>query len=131
MRTLARAATGESQVFDELRNIPTQLFPAKSQLIVVTPLTEDDPPHLVDLRARGYEVMVISPNPLTFELMHTMPTEAGIIAFRIARIERALLIDRLRHAGIRVLSWDVRVPFAVGVGHALAHPAAARPQGMM
>ena len=67
LQALAGAAPGASQIFDGLQYLPTRLFPAESQIVLVSPLVEDDYLTLVQLRARGYQVMVVSPDPVGFE----------------------------------------------------------------
>lgn len=119
-QALARAQTGDSLVFEKLENLPAQMFPSHSQLILFSPLLDDDVPILIKLRARGYQVMVISPNPIDFQ-RRSMPiireTELGA---RLANIERKLLFNELRQAGIIVLDWDVSVPFGQAMQSALS-----------
>ncbi len=116
MHALARARLGESQVFAELRALPTQLFPAKSQIVFVSPLLADDVPFLRRLRGYEYPVMVISPNPISYE-MQTMPAGAAAdFAARMAQLERQQLLRHLVQAGVHVLDWDVKRPFAEAAG---------------
>lgn len=132
LRALARAETGDSQVFDDLNYLPTRFFPPKSQIVLVTPLTADDPASLISLRARGYEVLVISPDPVSFERRALPGTPQVEMAARIARLERALLFRRLRRAGIRIVDWDVDEPFERALAAQLAYqPAATRPMGIL
>ncbi len=67
LHALANAKTGDSQVFSDLEHIPTRLFPPESQIVFVSPLAEDDLKPLVELRAQGDDVLVVSPNPVRFE----------------------------------------------------------------
>ena len=111
LRSLAGAETGESRVFESLDFIPTRYFPAKSQLVLISPLCDDDVSTLVRLRARGYQLMVVSPDPITFEAQTLEPDPAVALAVRIARLERDLLLRRLQRAGIRTVDWQVDTPF--------------------
>lgn len=111
IQALARAKIGDSLVFDKLENVPTRLFPPKSQLVLVSPLSEDDLPFLIRLRARGYHLLVISPNPISFEAEDLNIDLAVDLAVRLARVERRFLIRKLLEAGIYTLDWDVRAPF--------------------
>lgn len=121
LQSLARAQTGESLVFDQLENLPTRLFPAKSQLVLVSPMVLDDAPFLPRLLARGYSLLVISPDPVSFEASLLEKNEITATAVRIARVERALLISKLRQAGIQVFDWDVRLPFDRALGANMAY----------
>lgn len=115
---LSDAAAGGSQIFDDLRFIPTRAFPAESQIVMVSPLLRDDYPTLIQLRARRYQVMLISPDPVSFEQRHLERSKAGYsgdelqLAARVARMERNLLVGRLQRAGVKVVEWDVAEPFA-------------------
>jgi uncharacterized protein (DUF58 family) len=110
LEALARAEMGASLVFESLDYFPTRLFPAKSQIVLVSPLCEDDLPMLVRLRARGYQLLVVSPDPVRFEA-RALGAQPGVdLATRIARLERALLLRRLRRAGIQIVDWQVDRP---------------------
>ena len=111
LHALANARTGESQVFADLVHLPSRLFPPESQIILVSPLSEDDLMPLVQLRAQGYEVIVVSPNPVQFELSYLPTNETNQLAGRVVYMERTLLLQRMGRAGIHVLDWDVTEPF--------------------
>jgi uncharacterized protein (DUF58 family) len=120
LRALAGAETGESRIFESFDFIPTRYFPAKSQLVLVSPLCEDDVPPLVRLRARGYELLVISPDPIGYESA-ALETDAAVsLAARIARLERNLLLRRLQRAGIRTVDWSVQTPFDLTIHRSLS-----------
>ncbi|HKZ82985.1 MAG TPA: DUF58 domain-containing protein [Anaerolineae bacterium] len=128
LHALARAAPGDSMVFDRLEYIPTRLFPPQSQLVVISPLLEDDVEPLIALRAHNYSLMVISPDPIPVELEALGGRPSAALAARLARIERALVIRKLRQAGARVLDWNVGVPFEEAVYAAFGRaPPQARP----
>jgi len=120
LHALANAKTGESQVFSDLEHIPARLFPAESQIVLVSPLSDDDFAPLIQLRAQGYEVMVISPNPVEFELSYLPANETIQLAGRVIHMERALLLQKMGRAGIHVLDWDVKEPFDLFVKRRLS-----------
>lgn len=116
MQALARAHLGQSQVFAELNALPTQLFPAKSQIVFVSPLLPEDVPFLQRLRSYEYQVMLISPNPILYE-QATLPANAATqFAARMSQLERAQLLRQARQAGIEALDWDVTRPFEEAIG---------------
>jgi len=124
LQALAHAQVGSSTVFSELEYIPTQLFPSHSQIVLVSPLDDEDVNVLVQLRARGYQVMIISPDPVAFELSYLPKSESVDQAARLLRMERNLLIHKLQRAGIQVLDWDVSQPFDQVVKRRLGRPPA-------
>lgn len=111
MRALARARSGDSQVFDSLENIPTRFFPAQSQLVLVSPLSQDDLPVLLRLRARGYQVLVIRPDSVSYEGAGLPPTASVELASRILHARRAVVRRGLQQAGIQLVDWQVDRPF--------------------
>ncbi len=142
LRALALAEMGDSQIFADLDHIPTRLFPAHSQVVLISPLLHGDSPLLseptddvevlIRLRARGYQVMIISPDPVAYEvaLIHADPAfgrqKVSLrdveMAARIARIERNLMLQRLQRAGIQVINWDVSKSFEQTVHSHLGRP---------
>jgi uncharacterized protein (DUF58 family) len=118
LQALAGARLGGSLVFDNLDYLPTRFYPAKSQIVLISPLCEADPPVLSRLRARGYHVLVVSPDPIDFEKRGIPQTEIGKMAIRIARAQRNLWTYQLKRLGIPVIDWRVDQPLdaAVRVG---------------
>jgi uncharacterized protein (DUF58 family) len=120
LHALANARAGDSQVFSDLEHIPSRLFPPKSEILLVSPLSEDDLKPLIHLRAQGYEVMVVSPNPVRFELSYLPESEMNQLAGRVVQMERILLLQKMGRAGIHVLDWDVSDPFDLFVKRRLS-----------
>jgi uncharacterized protein (DUF58 family) len=111
LHALAGARLGDSMIFSALKYVPPRLFPPESQLVIVSPLTEDDLEPIILLKARGYQVLVVSPDPVAFEVSKLRDEPAVRLAGRLVRLERGLLLQRLRRAGVQVLDWDVNQPF--------------------
>jgi uncharacterized protein (DUF58 family) len=120
LQALARAKTGGGHVFEKLEHLPARLFPAKSQLVLVSPLLPADARELLALRARGYRLLVISPNPLPFERPGLPDSDVVAAATRLANLERQLLLAKLRQADIRVVDWPVETPFEYAAHAALS-----------
>lgn len=116
MHALARARLGQSQVFAELRALPTRLFPAKSQIVFVSPLLPDDVPFLQRLRGYEYQVMLVSPNPVIYEQQSLAAAPAVEFAARMAQLERTQVLRQVLQAGITVLDWDVTQSFVEAAG---------------
>lgn len=117
MRALANTRTGDRAALASLDDIPTRLFPIRSQIVLISPLQPDDAQAVVRLRAHSYDVLVVSPDPVAFELA-TMGNQATLAA-RIARVERTALLRRLTYAGARVVDWPVETSLALAVSAAL------------
>lgn len=121
---LAHARPGGSDVFANFQHLPTRLFPPESQIVLVSPLHEDDLTPLVQLRAMGYQVLIVSPNPVKFELSYLPKNRNVELAGRVIQMERILLLQRIQRAGVQVLDWDVTEPFDQVVKRGLSHPPA-------
>jgi uncharacterized protein (DUF58 family) len=103
LQALAHAQTGGSPVFSGLEHIPVRFFPAHSQVVLVSPLHADDLETLIQLRARGYQIMIISPDPVAFELAYLPQVLSVKLAARVVRMERNLLLKKYSGPGYR--SW--------------------------
>ena len=113
LRALARAGAGHNFALESLAHIPTRFFPAGSQIILISPLSPEDPPLVASLVMRGYGVLLISPNPLIYEQMSR--AEARLpddLAWRLATAERRSHFQRMQRAGVQVIDWDVSQPLA-------------------
>jgi len=122
--SLAHAKPGGSDVFSDLEHLPTRLFPSESQIILVSPLHEDDLTPLIQMRAQGYQVLIVSPNPVKFELSYLPKNRNVELAARVIQMERALMMQKVQRAGIQVLDWDVSEPFDLVVKRRLSRPPA-------
>lgn len=126
LRALARAELGDAPVFEDFDRIPTRLFPARSQLILVSPLLPRDRDVLLRLRARGYQLLVVSPDPVAYERAALAPGNAADLGARLARLARASLLHDIRRAGVAVVEWEVTQPFQQVAAAALSRPAPPR-----
>ena len=119
LQALSRARLQKSLVFEKLSYLPTRLFPLRSQLVLVSPLRSTDLADLVALRARGYQLLVISPDPIAFEKKILEDDPHVDLAARIARLEREGLFHQLQQVGVRIFEWQVSTPFHQIARHAL------------
>jgi hypothetical protein len=99
-------------VFGSIGNLPVRLFHPRTQILVITSLPKGDHEHIIRLRALGYSVLLVSPDPVAFvSASLPNPSTERSQATRLARVERMLMLNRMRQAQIQVLDWDVRLPF--------------------
>jgi uncharacterized protein (DUF58 family) len=123
LQALARAQTGDSQAFASIV-IPPQMFPPQSQLVFISPLQAEDLEPLLRMRVGGYPIIAISPDPITFETSFLPSTPQTRLAARILRLQRQILLQRLRHGGVQIVDWDVTRPFEQVAGPILSRPPA-------
>jgi uncharacterized protein (DUF58 family) len=110
MRNLACARQGSNLSLRYLEYFPTRLFPARSVLIVLSALGAHDLETYVRLRGFGYEILLISPDPVNY-VRQTLPTvQINNWAVRAARIERLVQLRQLMKLGVKVVDWQVDKP---------------------
>lgn len=108
---LSQIETGTNYALENFNFLPTRLFPARSQLVLISPLHTRDYPAIVRLITAGYDVLVISPDPVEFEAKSFEVSPELEQALRLARVERNVLLHRLVRLGVRVVNWQVDQPF--------------------
>ena len=87
--------------FDYGKFIVSRFFPPNSFVILISPLLSwDIDDAIVELLAKGYDILVISP---------TLIEEEEDLAMRILRAEREVRLRRLRMYS-RVVDWNIRYP---------------------
>ena len=118
LKALAKASTAVNFALENLNELPTRLFPAKSQIVLVSPLMPEDIPVIVRMRSHGYAVIIISPDPVTYESRFYRDTRSA--AYQIASAERRLMLRRVRASGAQIVDWNVDQPLEVTVREALA-----------
>lgn len=112
LQALARVRLEEHQVFKHIGHLPTRLFPIRSQLVLVSPLRLADGDDLVALRARGYQLLTVIPDPIDFEQLVLPNSPQADLAARIVQLQRNQLMQRLHQAGVQTFEWKVETPFA-------------------
>ena len=127
MRSLMGAHLGNNQAQRGLPRLLFGRFSVDSQIVLVSPLITDlliadDLDVLMHWRARGYQVLIIIPEPVSFELSALPSGLETELAGRIVHLERQMALRRLLHAGIQIVEWDVKKPFDQAVSPYLSRP---------
>ena len=108
LNELSRAEPSFSFVLESLDYLPTGQFPAKSQIVIISPLLPEDISMLRRMRAHGYAVIVVSPDPISYE--SALFDDAFSLAYRLACSERNLMLRQMRHCGVQIVNWQVEQP---------------------
>lgn len=110
LENLGRAQLADYVPFSFLKYFPVRLFPARAQIIILSTLDRRDLEGYARLRSFGYDVLLISPDPVEYAF-RTLPASArGELAYRAARVERILLLERLVDMGVKVANWSIDMP---------------------
>jgi hypothetical protein len=78
---------------------------------LISSLIYQDLPTLLTLRANGYRLLVITPDPIALEQNLLGKNKVVTQAARIARLERNFMLQQIQQTGARVLEWQVDQPF--------------------
>ena len=130
LRALASASVEESQLFRRLDHLPVRLFPSRCLLIMISPLSPEDLTSLLALRAKGYQLIVIIPDPISFEMRALGEHPDLELARRLATLERRHLLNRLARGGVQICEWDVDQPLPEVIQRAFGRPTRGRALAM-
>ncbi len=121
LRTLARTSPASEGSLDDLHFVPIRMFASHSLIVVLSPLAPNDWLLFPRLRAYGYQVLLICPDPLDYAGAILPTDRMGRLAARFAQLERQLEITKIKHLWIPVVNWPVSRPLAPLVRQALTH----------
>jgi uncharacterized protein (DUF58 family) len=99
--------------------IPIRMFPSKALIILISSLTSEDRSLFLHLRARGYQVLLVSLDPIDFAYPTLGQDATSQLAIRVARLERRLKLKNISQLQVRVIDWQVRQPLFPLVRNAL------------
>jgi uncharacterized protein (DUF58 family) len=106
--------------------LPPRTLPPKALVLAITPLLDDrTATALLDLRARGYDLIVVEVSPV--ELVAPPPGSSLALAHRLWRLSREALRWRYEQVGVPVVTWREDMPLAVPVEEVNAFRHLARP----
>jgi uncharacterized protein (DUF58 family) len=106
LNQLAACQPGENISLNTLKYLPVRLFPSRSTIVIISPLRASDFPAIARLRGAGYQLLLVSMNPVQFASRETDPS----LAVRTALLERRALLWRIRELGVQVIDWSVDQP---------------------
>jgi len=106
--------------------LPPRSLPPKALVIALTPLLDTrSASALLDLRARGFDLVVVEVSPVTF--VRPAADELSQLAYRLWCLSREALRARYEHAGVQVVEWRDGVPLNVPLEEVAAFRRHARP----
>jgi len=128
LEALLRADVMFSYVSQEVALVPRRVLPPQALVIAISPLLDVRfEKAVVDLAARGFDLVVLSPSPIPLVRRASRPTPSVDLACRLWLLERRARADTLRRLGITVVEWDPAEPLEAALG-ALSRP---RRRGMV
>ena len=110
LRNLARARLGAYLPFRYFEGFLTRLMPARSQIVIFSAVDSRDLETYARLLSFGYDVLLISPDPVDYAAQMLPRTELNALASRAARVERIVQLNQLLKMGVKVIDWQVNKP---------------------
>lgn len=121
LRALTQITPEVGNGLHSLQFVPTSMFSSHSLIVILSPLDRGDWRLFPRLRAFGYQVLLISPDPIDYA-QRTLPDDSMTkLASRLTRVERQLEIHKITQLRIPVIDWRVSQPLAPLVHNALGH----------
>ena len=109
--TLLASDIVHSFALRDVDTLPPRTLPPKALVLAITPLLDNRTASaLLDLRARGYDLIVVEVSPL--ELVEPSLAASVELAHRLWRLSREALRWRYEQVGVPVVTWRDGVPLA-------------------
>ncbi len=109
VEVLLDAAAAVSIIWKGVDLIPPRSLPPKALVMAVSPLLDERTiESFLDLRARGFDIVVIELRPEGY--LADPSDEFGVSARRLWQLRRAQLRDRLQRLGVPIATWTVGEP---------------------
>ena len=106
--------------------LPPRTLPPKALVLALTPLLDPrSAAALLDLRARGFDLVVVEVSPVPF--VDPGKSELDALSYRLWRLSRESLRARYERAGVPVVEWLDGVPLDVPLEEVSAFRRYARP----
>jgi uncharacterized repeat protein (TIGR01451 family) len=92
-----------------------RFFPTGSHLVIISPEVDASTERaILEMRARGFETLVLSPSAVEFEMRQLGGGWRTKAAYDILKLERAAALGRLRHYA-KVADWHPDEPLALAL----------------
>ena len=119
---LVHVRAGGEWPFEHVAWVLGRFFPQDAQIIIVSPLRDATALDVIaDLRGHGFDVLVVSPNPVEVERAMFPRDVYADLAYRVLRLEREAMIQNLRQFA-DVVDWNPSEPLAVALKGVKPYP---------
>jgi len=110
---LANIKISEQKDFWELDAIPQEIIPSQSLVFLITPLSDEDIPHIIKFHQKKYRFVIIALD--IAEYLYKISREEEKLklknAYLLAKSLRMITIETAKKAGAIVLNYDCITPF--------------------
>jgi uncharacterized protein (DUF58 family) len=125
VETLLETSVVASYVWRGIDHVPVRTLPPKALVVALTPLLDErSVGALFDLRARGFDLVVVEVSPLPFVAAGGGAVEE--LGHRLWKLSRDALRFRYQRLGVAVVEWREGEPLAQAVEEVIAFRRSAR-----
>ncbi len=120
--SMLRIKAGETWTIENLPRYLQFFYPNLALVFFVSSLTDESSfGAAADIARMGYDLIVVSPNPLDFGLRNDKGKKSRIwkVAKDLAEINRRMSIEQLRKIDVKVVDWRVSDPLEAAIGISL------------
>jgi uncharacterized protein (DUF58 family) len=121
LRNLAAATRSPFVSLDYLEYFPRRLFPNRAVLLVISSVFPADSSMYTRLRAAGYEILLVSPDPIHPAAALEKAPAGRQWATRAARVERRAALLSLSKLGIHIVDWQMDQPIQAALQATAPH----------
>ncbi len=108
---LLPAATHFSYVVPQLDRLPARVLPRQALVIALSPLLDERfIKAVIDLAARGFEVVVLAVSPIEVSRRMVAGSALDDVACRLWAMEWQIKVDGLRRHGLGIVEWHPDTP---------------------
>ncbi len=98
----------------DIQTLPARSLTPQALIIALTPLLDErGMGALLDLRRRGFDLVVVDISPLAFAPIGRDPVDA--LATRFWRLSRDAVRFRFEESGVAIVEWDGQAPLAAAI----------------
>jgi uncharacterized protein (DUF58 family) len=118
-----------SYAWRDVSTLPPRTLPPQALVLALTPLLDErSAVALLDLRGRGFDLVVVEISPLS--LVPAPRTELAAVAHKLWRLRREAVRGRLERAGIPVAAWGDESSLAAALEEVSTYRRRARAVGV-
>lgn len=105
---LAYTQVSDFKDFWELDSLPKELLPTSSLIFLITPLIEEDLPHILKFIKRKFRMVIIGLNVELYEYLMISDEENKLLlkAHLLEQIRRKYLLKAVNRTSAQALDWD-------------------------
>ncbi|HET6845969.1 MAG TPA: DUF58 domain-containing protein [Anaerolineales bacterium] len=121
LQSLSGANPSAHVPLDYLQYFPARLFPTQAVLVMISSPVPHDFEMYARLRAAGYEMLLFSPDSVSFAARRNKGKPDTRLGIRAALIERRATLLSLSRLGVHIVDWQLHTPIQAALDALAPH----------